>query len=155
MKKYQNIVKAILLVLPLFFLTCKGTKESSKEELLITMRKTECLGTCPVYSFKIYANGLATIAPKQNAIVAVPSQAKLSKQQLKTLNRQLEKLNIDKLKTEYDDKLLMDVPTTYLTFYTISPKKEIKARVRTPESLKSFIKELEILVKTINWKPVQ
>lgn len=153
MKKFKNIAKAILLVLPLFFTACKSNKEVKVSELLLTMKKTECLGPCPIYTVNFYTDGKMSITPKANAIVKVPSTGKLSESQLTDLEKKIETLKVEDLEDKYDDKLLMDAPSTILTFHKTSIKKEIKARVRVPENLKKFIKELETLVKTTNWKP--
>lgn len=153
MKKFKNITKAILLVLPLFFTACKSNKEVKASELLLTMKKTECLGPCPAYTVNFYSDGKIGITPKVNAIVKVPSTGYLTKEELTNLKKKIEDLKVETLETKYDDELLMDAPSTILTFQNTSPKKEIKARVRIPDSLKKFIKELETLVKTTNWKP--
>ncbi len=153
MKKFNNIAKAILLVLPLFFTACKSNKEVNVSGLLVSMKKTECLGPCPTYTVNFYADGKVSITPKANAIVKVPSKGNLSKNQLTDLTRKIEDLKVENLNNKYDDQLLMDAPSTILTFHNTSPKKEIKARVRVPENLKNFIKELETLVKTTKWEP--
>ena len=152
MKKLQNIVKAILLVLPLLFTACKSNKEIKVCQLLLTMTKTDCLGPCPNYTVNFYTDGKMDITPKAYAIVKKNSSGRLTEAQLSNLKKKIEALKVEDLQTKYDDKLLMDAPSTILTFYTTSPKKEIKARIRFPEKLKIFIKELEAIVKTTNWK---
>lgn len=154
MKKIKNITKAMLLALPLLFMACKSQTAATSNELLITMKKTECYGTCPVYTLKVYLDGKITIHPKSHPVVKKASQGKLDSKTFNKLQNELDQLKVKDLKLKYDDEKLMDAPSTYLTFYNVSPEKEVKARVRIPQSLKNLIKNLETLVKTTKWEPL-
>jgi len=154
-KSIQNITKAILLVLPLLFSGCKNLNDSPKDQAnILKIEKTECYGSCPVYSAYIKEKGWMEYYPKKNTTITKASFAKLSKKEFKALIQDVNAINSDSLKTEYDNELLMDAPSTFLTFYKDGKEKRIKVRAKAPKELTEIIKKVEKLVKTSDWKTI-
>ena len=65
-----------------------------------------------------------------------------------------ERINFWSLKNEYNDELVSDLPSIFITIYNNDQNKKIKVRTNPPPELKELLLEIENIIKTIQWKPV-
>tara|TARA_Y100000589_G_C27075999_1_gene597490 strand:+ start:539 stop:1015 length:477 start_codon:yes stop_codon:yes gene_type:complete len=152
-KLILNTIKAILLVLPFFFQSCKVDLPKNSNSIL-KIEKSRCYGECPVYIAILKEKKRIEFYPKENTEIKKASFSKIKNSEFKTLLKLIESISIDSLKNEYDNKLLMDIPSTYLTFFDGKKVKKVKVRARAPEKLRLLIKTFEEVIKTCQWKPL-
>ncbi|MGA0257669.1 MAG: DUF6438 domain-containing protein, partial [Saprospiraceae bacterium] len=62
-------MRILVFISSLFIIACSSSKDISElgpEDVLISMEKEACFGSCPVYTFKIYTGGYCTFEGKQD-----------------------------------------------------------------------------------------
>jgi len=148
-----NMMKAILMVLPLLFQSCKVDLPKDSKTI-IKIEKSKCYGDCPTYSAVLKEKKWIEFYPKANTSLQKASYTKIKTTEYNDLLRIIESIPVKKLKNVYDNKLLMDAPTTYITFYKGGKKKKIKIRSNPPEKLKQLITVFEKIIGTSKWKPI-
>ncbi len=147
-----NTIKAILIVLPLFFQSCKVDLPKNSNSIL-KIEKSRCYGECPVYHAILKEKNWIEFYPKENTEIKKASFSKIKNSEFKTLLKIIDSISVDSLKNEYDNKFLMDIPSTYLTFFDGKKVKKVKVRANAPEELRMLIKTFEEVIKTSKWKP--
>jgi predicted transcriptional regulator len=150
---FKNVTKAILIVLPLLFQSCKVDIPKDSKTIL-KLEKSKCYGDCPVYSIILKEKKWVEFYPKANTKIKKPSYTKIKNAEFKNLINIIESISVKDLKNVYDNKLLMDAPTTYLTFHKGKKKKRIKIRANAPKKLKHLINTFEKIIKSSKWKPL-
>lgn len=113
------------------------------EGSIITLEKTECYGTCPVYTITIFGTGKVMYEGKKHVKKEGKYEKELKDNEVSKLFNAFECANFFDFKSEYTDELLMDLPTTYITFEHRGFKKKIKDYVGAPEELKKLEKMVE------------
>tara|TARA_Y100000739_G_scaffold226974_1_gene235550 strand:+ start:946 stop:1413 length:468 start_codon:yes stop_codon:yes gene_type:complete len=153
-KSIKKLIKAILIVLPLLFQSCKVDLPKNNNPIL-KIEKSKCYGECPVYYAVLKQKNWMEFYPKENTKIKTPSYSKIKNSEFKDILNIIESISIDSLKDVYDNKLLMDVPSTYITFYSGKNKKKIKVRSNAPEKLRFLIKRFDEIITSCKWKPIQ
>ena len=148
----QILIKAILLVLPLLFQNCK-VDLPKKSNSILKIEKSRCYGECPVYHAILKENNWIEFYPKENTEIKKASFSKIKNSEFKILQKIINSISIDTLKSEYDNKFLMDIPSTYLTFYNGKKVKKVKVRANAPEKLRLLIKTFDETIKRCIWRP--
>lgn len=87
--------------------------ENSK---LVSFRKTECFGDCPVYDFIINKDGSTTFNGKEYVKVTGTEKFQLTDTELQQLNDYLANDALNNLQEVYDDPNIVDLGSTYLIF---------------------------------------
>lgn len=151
-KSTQNFLKAILVVLPLFLEGCKIDLPKNSKSIL-KIEKSRCYGECPVYHAVLKEKKWIEFYPKANTEIKKASFSKIKKSEFISLLNIIKSISIDSLKNEYDNKFLMDIPSTYLTFYDGKKEKKVKVRANAPEKLRILIKTFDEIIKSSDWKP--
>lgn len=85
-----------------------------EENTLIYIRKTSCLGDCPVYSVSIDKEGNVFYEGKQYVIEKGVKEFKLTDKQFSSLNKYLSK-DFSSFKNVYDNPKIMDLPNTFIS----------------------------------------
>lgn len=149
----QNLIKAILLVLPLLFQNCKIYLPKNSNSIL-KIEKSRCYGECPVYYAILKENNWIEFYPKENTEIKKASFSKIKISEFKLLQEIINSISVDSLESEYDNKYLMDIPSTYLTFFNGKKVKKVKVRANAPEKLRLLIKTFDETIKQSIWKPL-
>ena len=150
-KLILSIVKAVLIVLPLLFQSCKVDLPKNSNAIL-KIEKSRCYGECPVYYAILKEKNWLEFYPKENTKIKKASFSKIKNSEFKILMKIIESISVDNLKSEYDNKFLMDIPSTYLTFFIGKKVKKVKVRANAPEKIRLLITRFEELIKASNWK---
>ena len=122
------------------------------EDLLFHLRKTACMGTCPVYAVSVNKDGKGNFEGIRHVKDSGNFVFQLSTSQLEKMVEKIEKLNYSKMNDFYDAPI-MDVPSSIITFNHNNQKKQILCRYEAPQNLLNFIKEFENLVFEIEKTP--
>lgn len=148
-------VKIKLLFLSLFILVfcgCKSRKSAvdSFQDSKITLERTPCYGTCPVYKFEINGTGESKL---ENIRFVEPIDTlfgQADSASIQQLFSEFANTDWSKFKNTYDANVT-DLPTIYLAWYHCGTVKKIKIRYNYPEELVVLIKKVDQVKNNIAW----
>ena len=117
------------------FLCCELTKETgtSDTEIVISLERTACFGTCPIYKIEIFSDGSGIYTGIKFVKNIGILKFQLSAAHVKKILDSATKINFSRLKDEYS-KPITDLPTTYITI----KNKKIKDYAGGPKELKNL-----------------
>ena len=136
-------MRYIFVFLVILYSSCNLSSSSTYEiqkKLIISLNKTACFGTCPVYKIKIYNNQSAIFEGIKFVEKEGSYNFKISKKEINTILKKAKKINFQKMENEYTE-LITDLPTTYIMINN----KQIKDYYGAPKELK----ELEEIIENI------
>ena len=129
-------------------ISCNTVSENTKEELnqiAISLEKTACFGTCPVFKIKIYNNGDAIFEGKKFVKKTGLIKFKVKQNEIQKILAKAKNIKFTKMLNEYTEKIT-DLPTTYIQI----KEKKIKDYYGAPKKLKDLEKLIEeIVLKTL------
>jgi hypothetical protein len=103
----MNPIKIILLTSLIIALGVNAfAHQTIPKDTLITLERTPCLGSCPFYVLTISANGRVTFVPKYynekiEVVTGKAGRKRISRNQVKQLISEFEKINYFSLKDDY------------------------------------------------------
>ncbi|MDA9325289.1 DUF6438 domain-containing protein [Flavobacteriales bacterium] len=124
-------------------ISCNTVSKSTKDELnqlTISLEKTACFGTCPVFKIKIFKNGKGIFEGKKFVKKKGLIDFKLSQKEIQKILVKAENIKFPEMLDEYSEKIT-DLPTTYIQI----KEKKIKDYFGAPKKLK----DLETLIEEI------
>lgn len=136
-------MRYIFIFLVFLYSSCNLSSSSTygiQKKLIISLNKTACFGTCPVYKIKIYNNQSAIFEGVKFVEKEGSYNFKISKKEINTILNKAKKINFQKMEDEYIE-LITDLPTTYIMINN----KQIKDYYGAPKELK----ELEEIIENI------
>jgi hypothetical protein len=116
-----------------------------KENIFLTMERTPCFGKCPSYKIIIFNTGNVVYEGYTFADKEGKHTKKISKEQLKEIQSQMEVINLFELQDKYDSKIT-DLPSVLLYIEYKGNKKKILDRAGGPNELKQFEKLIDFLI---------
>lgn len=127
-------------VLSVFGMTINAeVQQKSNSKILITIERTACFGSCPVYSAQIYTDGLVIYKGKDSVRVKGQKRYRISKGEVKDLVREFDRINYFSLKDSYqfDEKgmSMTDLPTTITSISLNGRQKKIVDYYGAPKEL--------------------
>ena len=142
----------------LFFLivsSCKLTSttyyskslNSNSEELstdktkIISLEKTACFGTCPIFTINIFNNGKVIYYGKKFVKKLGNLYLELNQKEINKILNKAKEINFNNLKSEYTENI-SDLPTTYVSINN----KTIKNYYGAPKELKDLEKLIESII---------
>jgi len=140
-------VNKLLLIVFSVLLSCSFTKNTPKAEveLIITLQRTACFGTCPIYKIEIYSDGSGTYTGTRFVENIGITKFNLSETNLNLILSQAEAIGFSNMKDEYSEPI-SDLPTTFIQI----KNKKIKDYVGAPKTLKNLEKLIDqIYLQTI------
>ena len=84
------------------------------ENRLISIRKTQCFGDCPVYDFYINKDGKAFFNGKKYVVKEGKHEFQLSEKELQLLTSKIETSNFNSFKDVYDNPKITDLASSYI-----------------------------------------
>jgi hypothetical protein len=153
MKRFSLIV-----LITIAFLSCSKKASQSTNELTawsITMYKSGCYGTCPIYSLKILANGGTELEAKGFMDIEGVHTGKLSQSHLQNLKLQIDSLNWSGYNPDYLTGY-SDLPSTSFMFSTVQGDTFYLRyeKGEPPLEISELGKSLEMIEDSTNWVPV-
>jgi len=128
----------------LIIISCNTVLENTKEKLnklTISLEKTACFGTCPVFKIKIFNNGDAIFEGKKFVKKKGLIKFKISQKEIQKILAKARNIKFTKMLNEYSEKIT-DLPTTYIQI----KEKKIKDYYGAPKKLKDLEKLIEEIV---------
>jgi len=132
-------------------LAMQTPEQAFKDSIVIEFEKSPCFGRCPVYNVKVYGSGFALYEGINFTEKMGMYTTKFTKQEIDEIVKIAEAINYDSLKDEYDDKNVMDLPSTYSAVRIDGKLKRIKARMDVPLALKNFNENLSVTLLEKKW----
>ena len=138
----------LFLILLGILLSCGWTKKvnTSEIELIISLQRTACFGTCPIYKIEIFSDGSGIYTGTRFVENIGVSKFQLVKSDINKILEFANKIGFSKLKDEYSEPIT-DLPTTYITI----KDKKIKVYTGAPKTLKN----LENLIDQLYQKAIR
>jgi len=136
------------LILFSILLSCGLTKKAnpSEIELIISLQRTACFGTCPIYKIEIFADGSGIYTGTRFVENIGVTKFNLSETQLNLILTQAEAIGFTNMKGEYSEPI-SDLPTTFIQI----KDKKIRDYTGAPKTLKN----LENLIDQMYQKAVK
>lgn len=133
--------------------TTNSSDQGRRAGLVVSIEKTPCFGKCKVYKAEIFSNGAVTFYGEQNVKNIGKYYGTISYDQVKEIWKKADEINYMKLKSEYDDKMVTDLPTTITTLRPENENKAktIRVRYRAPEELYEFQQYIHQLVMDVQY----
>lgn len=132
-----------------------GTAESSSindTALFMSLQRTPCFGTCPVYVVTVWQDGGAVYQGGQNAARVGRFVGHLDQVQRTALLRRAQELGFFTLEDRYDGEVT-DLPSTIITVVAGERRKQVLGRVGFPPAFKHFRSYADSLFEQVEWTP--
>ena len=125
----------LFLILFSVLLSCGLTRKADTSEIepIVSLQRTACFGTCPIYKIEIYTDGSGTYTGTRFVENIGVSKFQLSKSDVNKILEYAIKIGFSKLKDEYSEPIT-DLPTTFIQI----KDKKIKDYTGAPKKLKNL-----------------
>lgn len=151
MKQY---IKLLLLGIVLVFTACKSKSNTTSRALrgdrpfIISLERTPCFGTCPVYTVRIHSDGKIEYSGREFSNPKGDYETFIPLNEVAALRRAIVEANFMNLENEYDNMYISDLPSA-ITRLIIDGKevKTVKNRHNPPPQLV----KLEVFIDNI-WR---
>ena len=128
-------------------------------DTLISLRRTSCLGTCPVYTVTIDAGGTVTFTGEKFVRVVGRRTARIGRAAVARLLARAEGIGFFDLKEEYryirhpdgTSTIVTDLPTKLVTVTARGRTKRVANYLGGPEGLGAFEREIDEAAGTKRW----
>jgi hypothetical protein len=150
-------MKKILFIVLLFSLfSCSTHKDSfdhsfklsseKDKELIISLQRTACFGTCPIYKIEIFSDGSGIYTGTRFVENIGVTKFSLSETQMNLILTKAEAIGFTSMKEEYSEPI-SDLPTTFIQI----KDKKIRDYTGAPKTLKN----LENLIDQLYQKAIK
>ncbi len=140
----------ILFVVLIFLTGCVNKKPDNINDVVITLERTACYGTCHAYKLTISGEGTVEYEGKQFVNVIGKQTDKISIGKVNELVNTFYNINYFSLKDNYYEPVT-DLPTT-TTSITINGKtKTVVDYVGAPQSLKDLENKIDEITNSKRW----
>jgi len=134
-----------------------GDKRDS-EITTITLERTTCFGTCPVYQLTIHRSGKVEYEGKAHVWEEGRRTSRISGKNFEKLAKKIDEINFFDLKDRYDGKnpdgsgvTVTDLPTTKTSVTRGNRTKTVENYFRGPKELKELEDLIDELTKSAEW----
>ena len=156
MMKKMLVVIALLSLVTASIAGCTSSlsKAQSTKDVLITLERTACFGTCPVYSVTIKGDGAVVYDGKDFVEVKGKAETTITQDQIDELISEFEKIDYFSLKDSYTERTITDSPTV-LTSISINGKtkaiEHYHGDFSAPEKLKYLEDRIDEIINSDQW----
>lgn len=126
------------------------TNDVAQLSQVLSLSKTACFGECPVFTLKIYNNGLAVLDGKKFLRHIGLYEMMLTSEEMKALIKTCDEGELFALKDDYTERV-MDIPTTTLVYNRDGKTKKISGNMKFPVGFKSVVKDCMDLLDDDRW----
>ena len=138
-KNYLSSVLFLLLIVTFAPYLSVQAQQKVDSEILITIERESCFGSCPAYSAQIYADGTVIYVGISDVKVTGKRQHKISETKVKELIAAFEKVNYFSLKDKYQSDengmSMTDLPTTTTSISIKGKQKKVVNYYCAPKEL--------------------
>ena len=136
-----------------FIVGCKSSKQvANPNQLLFSIEKGPCFGTCPEYKIEVYSTGEARLTGIRNVEHIGEFKTQLPTEFIREVNNSITALDVAALDSSYVNKYLTDFPATDLEFDINGVRKRIHVfHENPPTEIKKLLDILNGFESRINW----
>jgi len=124
---------------------------SPEASIIISMKKTACYGTCPVYTIQIYSDLRVRLKGEQYIDHIGDFNSVIEKGRFESLIRQFKDSDFFSFEEKYWEAY-SDLPTTYVYFSDGGHEKEVMDYYGAPQSLRDLEAEIARLLEELEWR---
>lgn len=142
-----------LLLIVSFFVTRQRfpTPEDAKiRDAVITLQRTACFGTCPIYKLTVYGTGEVQYEGEDYVKVKGKQSASISAEKVKELVNEFYKINYFSLKDKYEGNIT-DLPTTFTSITIDGKSKQVENYYGAPDSLNKLEDLIDEITNSAQW----
>lgn len=160
MKKMSFLLFAILLIIISLAPKCKENQgktisDSSKDTVIISLRRTPCYVTCPTYLLEIYRSGKVIYTGGKNVEKTGKFESVVSKEVIEKIIMKAVEVKFFEMADDYPVDKTMNVSDnpTYYTFISFDGKeKTIRNYYLPPKGLTELENLIDELTNNLSWK---
>jgi len=149
-------ISILLLALP--YCSFAGTSKAAQIDS-ITLERTSCHGTCPVYKVTVQRDGTVTYDGREFVKITGHRSRKIPAEQFQDLIREIQRIGFFSFEDEYLSKqnpdgsreIITDQPSRITTVRTGSVRKRVKNYYGGPESLTRLEKLIDKVAGSSAW----
>jgi len=139
----------IFLMLSTFVLLVCGAFAGEPSDRVITLERTMCFGTCPVYKLTIYGDGTIAYEGKKHVKEQGNRTTRISEDKVRELISEFERIGYFKLRDSYVARGMTDMPSA-ITSITIGSRTKTVGHYYGDKSAPKELKELEKMIDVIS-----
>ncbi len=150
--KMKNSLKLVLFW-AFFVMNCKNIPQKSSsitEDQLFYYKTSECMGTCPVFTFTIFPDGSCTYQGVANVDNLGTFSGTINKEELSQFKSTLSESKFYDINIE-SNSLVKDLPTTYLFYNDGNQQKTITYYDASNKKVEGIINQANGLIESIKW----
>lgn len=161
MKTLSRVLPAVLVASALILASVilvrhftRSTDIPAGTDFSITLERTPCFGTCPVYRVTVVGDGSVTYVGEMFVAVEGEQRSAITQSQVRKLARQLESIDFLSLQDSYTDMGATDMPSAITTLHLNGQVKTVvhyHGDFTAPESLTELENLIDELTKSEQW----
>ncbi len=131
----------------------QSVKDKIPDDLLVTLERKGCYGTCPIYILTVKADGSVLFEGKGFTKIVGKAEAKISKDKIEELIKEFENADYFNLNGKYDSKncyQVTDNPSAITSIQINGKQKSVDHYYGCEQGSADFEKELSKLTKLEN-----
>lgn len=136
-----------------------GFSEESQTDVKITLQRTGCFGSCPVYTVTIQGNGSVTYEGTKYVRVVGQQHSSISSEELEGLVQTFLDIHYFDLQDRYSSikypdgsvAIVHDSPMTYTSLDLNGQHKEVEDSAGAPKELEELERKIDLVVNTKRW----
>jgi len=127
---------------------------SENDDVIVTLERTACFGTCPVYLVTIKGDGIVVYEGKDFVEVKGKAETTITQDQINELISEFEKVDYFSLEDSYTERTITDAPTV-LTSISINGKtkavEHYHGDLSAPEKLRELEDRIDEIINSDQW----
>lgn len=156
MKKYfVGMIVLALAVIPI--VGCAGggfPVPNNLEDVVITLERTACFGTCPVYTLVIYGSGTVIYEGEDFVKIKGKQETTISQEEIKQLISEFETVDYFSLNDSYTERTITDAETVTTSITIDGKTKTIEhyhGDFSAPKQLTELEDKIDVIVNSNQW----
>ncbi|MFC2042055.1 DUF6438 domain-containing protein [Chloroflexota bacterium] len=124
------------------------------KDIVITLERTECFGTCPVYRLTVHGGGTVIYEGIRFVKVQGMVQTTISEDKIRQLVSEFQKLDYFSLKDSYEERNATDMPSAFTSLTIDGDKKTVRhyhGDLSAPKELAELENKIDEIVNSNQW----
>ena len=155
--KKALVAITILIALMLIIVSCtphQTPTPSDLKEVVITLERTECFGTCPVYRLTVYGYGAVIYEGIRFAQVQGTIQTTISEEKIRQLVSEFQRVDYFSLRDSYEERNVTDMPSAFTSLTVDGKIKTVRhyhGDLSAPKELTELEDKIDEIVNSNQW----
>jgi len=128
-----------------------ASDESAKVDLVITLQRTACFGTCPVYKLTIRGDGSVTYEGRKYVRIVGTRQSTIDRAAVAKLVQEFADAGYFGFGDRYRSRFVSDQPTVFTSLTMSGRRKSVEDYWGAPAALKALEQKIDDLAGSKKW----